>query len=126
MMDRRTAHWLRLSTATLACLLVLSISSLFGFALRRHSPRLPDVHVRFGDIHLIGFVAYPASFFAPAALNSGASCRTAAAQCPSRRGPVYAVWLVDDKRIASHSKSAFRRLLAVPLSFTQLVESLST
>ena len=125
-MDGRTIHWLRYSAALAGCLLVLSASTLLGIALRRHPPRPPDVHVSFGDIHLIGFVAHPASFFTSATSVSGTSCQSAAAQCPSRRGPVYTVWLVDDKRIARHSKSAFHRLFAVPLSLTQLFESLST
>ena len=125
-MDRQATYWLRYSAALLGCLLVLSTSALLGIALRRHPPRPPDVHVHFGDIQLIGFVAHPASFFAPATLAPGTNCQSAAARCPSRRGPVYAVWLVDDKRIAQHSKSAFHRLFAVPLSLAQLFESLST
>lgn len=118
---RRTRFWLGYIAAMTGCLLVLVIASLVGEALHEHPLRPPNLHLNIGDVHVVAFTAYPAMYSSPK------RCPTNALRClNAKRAPVYAVWVVDSKRMSVNPKNAFLQVLAVPLSITQLVESLST
>jgi hypothetical protein len=108
--------------ALLGCLLVLVAASRLGVALGEQAFRPPNVHVRLGDVHLVAFTAYPII-----SSSAATGCTTAAARCRSgRRVPVYAIWVVNGKRIPASTKDAFLQIVAMPLSLAQLLESLST
>jgi hypothetical protein len=115
----KTHRWLAHLASVLSCVLVLASAGTAGAALRRIDFRPPNLHVNVGQMDLVAFTSYPSLW--------ATKCATRSRRCQTRRRfPVYAVWLVDRRAIPGSSRDAFHQLAVLPLSLTQLAESLST
>jgi hypothetical protein len=120
-LDKRRRPWLGYLAAALGCLSVLVAASLIGATLREQDLRPPNMYVHLGNLHVVAFTAHPVSW------PSTSACAITVQRCgAARRAPVYAIWLVDGKHAPANPQRAFTHLLSVPLSLTQLLESLST
>jgi hypothetical protein len=102
------------------CAIVLAGAGVSGLVLRRLDLQPPSMHVSVGEMHVVAFTSYPS-------LWATSSCPPTASRCRARIfSPVYAIWVIDDRRVATSPRDAFYQLMAVPLSIYQIVESLST
>jgi hypothetical protein len=120
LLERSWYSWLVNLAVVISCATVLAGAGIAGLVLRRLDLQPPSMHVSVGEMHVVAFTSYPSLWATP-------SCPPTASRCRTRIfSPVYAVWLIDNRRLASSPRDAFYQLLVVPLSISQLVESLST
>jgi hypothetical protein len=106
--------------AIVGCAIVLAGAGVSGQILRRLDLQPPSMHVGVGEMHVVAFTSYPSLWATP-------NCPPRASRCRTRIfSPVYAIWVIDDRRVATNPHDAFYQLMAVPLSIDQIAESLST